>query len=148
VLLSILAFAAVGHFLPTEKIGMSLEIGMPFVLKVLFVMLPLAALLAALQTLVSAFAKSYREAQTYLSLLVFVPVIPTMLLTLLPVKVQTWMYALPLMSQQVIITRLLRGEFVSNAGLAICFVCTALAALIFGVITERIYRSERLAISA
>ena len=148
VLLSILAFAAVGHFLPTEKIGMSLEIGMPFVLKVLFVMLPLAALLAALQTLVSAFAKSYREAQTYLSLLVFVPVIPTMLLTLLPVKVKMWMYALPLMGQQVIITRLLRGEFVPGSGLALSFVCSALGALVVGFITERIYRSERLAISA
>ena len=148
VLLSILAFSVVGHFLPTEKIGMTLEIGTPFVLKVLFVMLPLAALLAALQTLVSAFAKSYREAQTYLSLLVFVPVIPTMLLTVLPVKVQAWMYALPLMGQQVIITRLLRGEFVATSGLAISFVCTALTALVVGVITERIYRSERLAISA
>jgi sodium transport system permease protein len=148
VLLSIVAFAAVGHFLPTEKIGMSLEIGVRFVAKVLFVMLPLAAMLAALQTLVAAFAKSYREAQTYLSLLVFVPVIPTMLLTLLPVKVQMWMYALPLMGQQVIITRLLRGEFVPNAGLALCFVCTAAAALIVGAITARVYRSERLAISA
>src|SRR3569623_2117702 len=35
VLLSIVAFAAVGHFLPTEKIGMSLEIGVRFVAKVL-----------------------------------------------------------------------------------------------------------------
>lgn len=148
VLLSIVAFAAVGHFLPTEKIGMSLEIGLRFVAKVLFVMLPLAAMLAALQTLVAAFAKSYREAQTYLSLLVFVPVIPTMLLTLLPVKVQMWMYALPLMGQQVIITRLLRGEFVPNAGLALCFFSTAVAALLVGAITARVYRSERLAISA
>jgi len=148
VLLSIVAFAAVGHFLPTEKIGMSLEIGVRFVAKVLFVMLPLAAMLAALQTLVAAFAKSYREAQTYLSLLVFVPVIPTMLLTLLPVKVQMWMYALPLMGQQVIITRLLRGEFVPNGGLALCFFSTAVAALLVGAITARVYRSERLAISA
>src|SRR5262249_43433290 len=41
-LLSTLAFAAVGQFLPTEKIGMSLEIGPRFVACVLFVMLPLA----------------------------------------------------------------------------------------------------------
>jgi sodium transport system permease protein len=148
VLLSILAFSAVGHLMPTEKIGMSLEIGLRFVVKVLLAMLPLAALLAAMQTLVAAFAKSYREAQTYLSLLVLLPAIPTMLLTMLPVKVQTWMYALPLMSQQLIIARLLRGDAVPNAGLALSFVCTALAALIVGAITARVYRSERLAISA
>jgi sodium transport system permease protein len=148
VMLSILAFAVVARFLPTEKIGMTLEFGARFVVCTLLVMLPLAALLAALQTLVAAFAKSYREAQTYLSLLMFVPVIPTLMLSLMPVKVQMWMYATPLMSQQVIITRLMRGDPVPDSGLAICFACTAVAALLAGAVTERIYRSERLAISS
>jgi len=114
----------------------------------LFAMLPLAVLLAALQTLVAAFAKSYREAQTYVSLLMFVPVIPTLLLSILPLKTQPWMYAVPLMSQQVVITRLLRGDLVPAPGLLASFACTALAALLACVVTARIYRSERLAISA
>jgi len=148
VLLSILAFAVVGHFLPTDKIGMSMELGPRFIACTLFVMLPLAGLLAGLQTMVAAFAKSYREAQTYLSLLMFVPVIPTMMLSLTPVKAQMWMYALPLMGQQVIITRLMRGDHVPDSGLALSFVCTALAALLVSIVTARIYRSEKLAISA
>ena len=148
VLLSILAFAVVGHLMPTEKIGMSLEIGTRFVVCTLFVMLPLAALLASLQTLVAGFAKSYREAQTYVSLLMFVPVIPTMMLSFLPFKAQFWMYAVPLMSQQVVITRLMRGDFVPMSGLSASFACTALAAFVAIAITAKIYRSERLAISA
>jgi sodium transport system permease protein len=148
VLLSIIAFAVVGQFLPTEKIGMTLAIGAPFVAHTIFVMLPLVLLLATLQTLVAAFAKSYREAQTYLSLLMFVPVIPTMMLSLMPFKTLFWMYAVPLMSQQIIITRLLRGDAVPTAGLAMCFVCTALAALLVYVLALRVYHSERLAISA
>jgi sodium transport system permease protein len=148
VLLSILAFTFVGQFLPTEKIGMSLELGPRFILCTLFVMLPLAALLAGMQTLVAAFAKSYREAQTYLSLLMFVPVIPTMMLSLTPVKAQMWMYATPLMGQQVIITRLMRGDVVPDSGLLLSFLCTAVAALLVSAVTVRIYRSERLAISA
>ena len=111
-------------------------------------MLPLTALLATLQTLVAAFAKSYREAQTYVSLLMFVPVIPTLLLTVMPIKAQLWMYAVPLMSQQVIITRLMRGNAVPASALAICFISTALATLVVYAITAWIYRSERLAISA
>jgi sodium transport system permease protein len=114
----------------------------------LFVMLPLAALLASLQTLVAAFAKSYREAQTYVSLLMFVPVIPTLMLSVMPFKTQFWMYTVPLMGQQVVITRLLRGDFVPASALGASFVCTALAALIAVAITAKIYRSERLAISA
>jgi len=148
VLLSIIAFAVVGQFLPTEKIGMTLTIGVPFVARTIFVMLPLAALLATLQTLVAGFAKSYREAQTYVSLLMFVPVIPTMMLSLMPFKTLYWMYAVPLMGQQIIITRLLRGDFIPPSALALCFAATATAALLVYALALRVYHSERLAISA
>ena len=146
-LLSIFAFSTAGQFLPVDKLGMSLEIGPRFAALTLLVMLPLAFLLATLQTLAAAFAKSFREAQTYLSLLMFVPVIPTLLLSLFPLKTQTWMYAVPLMGQQVAITRLLRGDAVAPLQLALCLVCTALAALVTYLVTAQVYRSERLAIS-
>ena len=146
-LLSIIAFSIAGQFLPTEKLGMSLEIGPRFALLTLFVMLPLVFVLATLQTLAAAFAKSYREAQTYLSLLMFVPVIPTVMLSLFPIKAQTWMYAVPLMGQQVVIMRLLRGDPVASFQLALCFCCSALAALIVYLVTAQIYQSERLAVS-
>ena len=148
VALSIVAFAVVGQFLPTEKIGMSLTLGPRFIVATVFVMLPLAALLGALQTLVAAFAKSYREAQTYLSLLMLVPIIPTLLLSILPIKTQLWMYAVPLIGQQVTILRLMRGDPVSDMALLICFVCTSIAAFVVCAVTARIYYSERLAISA
>ncbi|MCE5234206.1 MAG: ABC transporter permease [Mizugakiibacter sp.] len=148
VLLSILAFAAAGHFLPTEKIGMALQIGLRFTATTLLAMLPLVALMAALQTLVAAFAKSHREAQTYLSLLMFVPALPSILLSILPLKAQLWMYAVPVVGQTLAITRLLRGDAVAAAELAACVAGSAVAAALAIVVTARIYRSERLAISA
>jgi sodium transport system permease protein len=114
----------------------------------MLVMLPLVALIATLQTLAAAFAKSFREAQTYLSLLMFVPAVPTMLLSLFPIKTQTWMYAVPLMGQQVTITRLMRGDVVTMQQLGLCFASTAAAALVIYFVTATIYRGERLAISA
>jgi len=148
VLLGIIAFSVVGRFLPTEKLGMALSIGPHFALTTMLVMLPLVALIATLQTLAAAFAKSFREAQTYLSLLMFVPAVPTMLLSLFPIKTQTWMYAVPLMGQQVTITRLMRGDVVTMQQLGLCFACTAAAALVIYFVTATIYRGERLAISA
>ena len=147
VLLGIVAFSIVGRFLPTEKLGMSLEIGLRFGSTVLLVMLPLVVLIATLQTLAAAFAKSFREAQTYLSLLMFVPAVPTMLLSLFPVKTESWMYAIPLMGQQITITRLMRGDAVTIGEIGLCFAATALAALVVYAITAAIYRGERLAIS-
>ena len=148
VLLSIIAFSVVGRFMPTEKLGMSLEIGTHFALLTMLAMLPLVVLISTLQTLAAAFAKSFREAQTYLSLLMFVPAVPTMMLSLFPVKTQVWMYAVPLMGQQITITRLMRGEFVTAQQLGLCFACTAAAALVIYLVTAQIYRGERLAISA
>jgi sodium transport system permease protein len=147
VLLGIIAFSFVGRFLPTEKVGMSLDIGFHFGWTVLLVMLPLVVLIATLQTLAAAFAKSFREAQTYLSLLMFVPAVPTMMLSLFPVKTETWMYAVPLMGQQITITRLMRGDDVAPFELGICFACTAAAALVIYLLTVMVYRGERLAIS-
>ncbi|MDA3912741.1 ABC transporter permease, partial [Oleiagrimonas sp.] len=76
-LLSVVAFGLAGHLVPTEKLGMALDLGPTFAVTVLVLMLPLVALLSVLQTLVAAFAKSYREAQTYLSILMIVPVLPS-----------------------------------------------------------------------
>jgi len=146
-LLSIIAFSVAGQFMPTEKLGMSLSIGPRFAVLTLVTMLPLVFLIASLQTLAAAFAKTFREAQTYLSLLMFVPAVPTMLMSIFPFKVETWMYAVPLVGQQVTITRLMRGEAVSSAEIALCFVSTAIAAVIVYLITARIYKGERLAIS-
>ena len=63
-LLSVAAFATAPWFIPTDKLGIALDLGFRFGAQVVLLMLPLILLLAALQSLVSAFAKSYREAQT------------------------------------------------------------------------------------
>lgn len=141
------AFIVAGHLIPTEKLGMELGLGLVFALEVLVLMLPLVLLVAALQTLVAAFSKSYREAQTYLGILMLVPVLPSILLSVMPVKTAGWMYAVPLLSQQVGITELLLGGSVTAAQFALCLVCGFAAAAIMLVITARIYGSERLAIS-
>ncbi|MDQ2971680.1 MAG: ABC transporter permease [Rhodanobacteraceae bacterium] len=148
VLLSIIAFAQVGHFLPADKLGMVLDLGARFTITVLVAMLPLVLLLAAAQTLVAAFARTYREAQTYLTLLTFLPAIPSILLSILPFKAKLWMYAIPVVGQQTVILRLMRGETVAGTPLAVCVVCTTIAALVVCAITARVYQSERLAISA
>jgi sodium transport system permease protein len=147
-LTTLLAFAVVGRFIPTEKIGMELSLGIHFAAFVLLLMLPLVLLMAVLQSMVAAFAKSYREAQTYLSLLMLVPLIPSALLSFMPVKAQAWMYSVPLLSQNLGIMQLLRGDEVTGQQILLSLVGTLAAALIAMFATMQLYRSERLAISA
>jgi sodium transport system permease protein len=147
-LICVMAFTVAGRFIPTEKLGMDLGLGPLFALEVVVLMLPLVLLIAALQTLVAAFAKSYREAQTYLGILMVVPALPSVLLSVTPVKTVAWMYAVPLLSQQVGITELLTGGSLRAFQVLTCLLCGfAIAALMLAV-TARVYGSERLAISA
>jgi sodium transport system permease protein len=146
-LMTLLAFAVVGQFIPAEKIGMELDLGVHFAAYVLLLMLPLVLLLAALQSMVAAFAKSYREAQTYISLLMLVPLIPSALLSFMPIKAQAWMYAVPLLGQNLGIMQLLRGDGVSAEQLGLCLAGSFAAALLALLATVQLYRSERLAIS-
>ncbi len=147
-LITLVAFALVGRFIPAAKLGMELDLGVHFAANVLLLMLPLVLLLAALQSMVAAFAKSYREAQTYLSLLMLVPLIPSLVLAVMPIKALPWMYAVPLLGQNLGIMQLLRGDGVSLAQLGACIAGSLAAAVVAVLVTARLYRSERLAISA
>ena len=146
-LITLVAFAVVGQFIPAEKIGMELDLGVHFASHVLLLMLPILLLLAALQSLVAAFAKSYREAQTYLSLLMLVPAIPSLVLAILPIKAEPWMYAVPLLGQNLGIMQLLRGDGMEPMQVVSCLAGSLLAALLAVLVTMQLYRSERLAIS-
>ncbi len=147
-LITLLAFAVVGRFIPAAKIGMELDLGLHFATHVVLLMLPLVLLLAALQSMVAAFAKSYREAQTYISLLMLVPLIPSAALSFLPIRAQPWMYAVPLLGQNLGIMQLLRGDGVSGVQLGWCLAGSTLAALLAVLVTVQLYRSEKLAISS
>ena len=146
--LGLLAFAASGKFLPAEKLAMTLELGPRFALLTLLVMSPLVLLASALQTLIAAFAKSYREAQTYLSVLMLLPMLPTLFLGLVPLKAKLWMMVIPLLGQHMLITKLVRGETVSINEVALCIVCGYAIAFVICSLAARVYSSERLAISA
>lgn len=146
--LTVVAFVIAGGFLPTAKLGMTFDLGAGFVADAILLELPLITLFAVLETLVAAFAKSYREAQTYLGFLMIVPVIPSALMAVFPVKPAHWMYAVPLLGQQLGISDLLGGKPVAGSDIGLALVCGFAAAAVLGVITGWVYRSERLAISA
>jgi len=146
-ILGLLAFLAAGHFMPTDDLGMGIAIGLPFVLTILPVMVPLVLLIAIAQIWVASYAKSFREAQTYLSLAQLVPLVPSIILMAVPMRPQLWMAAIPLFGQQVTMLRLLRGESVNPLAIGIGAAFTLAAAALIFQVTLRLFQSERVAIS-
>ena len=109
---------------------------------------PLAVLAAAVQTGVAAFSKSYREAQTYVTLLVFLPAIPSIVLAINPIKAEDWMYGVPLLSQQLLIDHVVRGEAIGVVQPLMSIAATLLAGALAAAWTTRLYHRESLAVSA
>ena len=111
------------------------------------VVLPVVLFGSALLTLLAAFAKSYREAQSYLSLVFLLPMIPTMLLMVNPVKTKLWMLAVPFLGQNQMIMKVLRGEGTTAVEWAVVLGAGLVLAAVFWGITARLYHREQLAIS-
>lgn len=146
--LTLAAIVVAFPWMPTDQIGMKIDLGIVSALKMFAVLVPIALFGAALLTLISAFAKSYKEAQSYTSLLLLLPMIPTMVLLVNPVKTEAWMLAVPFLGQNQMIMKLVRGETVGLVEWAIAIGAgLALAGLVWAM-AARLYQREQLAISA
>jgi sodium transport system permease protein len=119
VLITLVMFRVVFAVVPTEHADMSVDVPWPALLRLLLVVLPVVLLGATVLTALAAFARSHREAQGYLPLLMFLPMLPTLYLMVSPVKTQPWMLAVPFLGQNQMILRILRGEPVSAADWAV-----------------------------
>lgn len=121
-----------------------LALGTGDALRILALLIPLALFAPALQMLIALFARSFKEAQTYLSLLMFVPTIPGFLFAFQRVDTEPWMHTVPVLAQQVLIGDLLRGKGIDPAMQAVAAVATLAAMSICLFVTARLLRHERI----
>src|SRR5690606_9496459 len=91
--ISVFGFMIFLRLIPLGPLGFTLKLDFASACLALVVIAPLALLAAAAQTLVAAFSKSFREAQTWLSMLMIVPALPALVMAINPIKPVAWMYA-------------------------------------------------------
>jgi len=142
--LTVSAFAIVLRFVGLERFGMSADFGPRVAALVVLACLPLVPLGAALMTLVAAFTRSYREAQTYVGLVLLVPTLPLVFAGVLGLQPRAALMAIPSLSQHFIILSLIRMQPLPAAYIALS-VCSTLALgalLVFAA--GRLYRREAL----
>jgi sodium transport system permease protein len=142
--LVVTAFALVLRFVGLERFGMSVNFGPLVALEVILLCLPLVPLGAALMTIVAAFTRSYREAQTYLGLVLIIPTLPLVFAGALGVRPTVTFMAVPSLSQHFLITSLLRDEPLSTAYLALSISVTLAVGGLLTLIAGRLYDREAL----
>jgi sodium transport system permease protein len=145
--LTLVSFRIVLPYLPVGAFGMDLTLGLHTLAKILLVISPVAILAAALLTLLASFAKTYREAQSYMGLVILIPMIPSLIFMANPVKAEAWMMMVPLFSQNILIGEIIRDESVALAWYAVSVASTLVIGLVLAVVAATLYNRPRLIFS-
>ncbi|NUS61201.1 MAG: ABC transporter permease [Lysobacter sp.] len=145
-LLTLIAFKIGAAFSP--GIGRNMDVSMPAIGKMLVILLPMLFIGTSLLTFIAAGAKSVKEAQSYMSVLMLLPMIPTIALMVSPVKNQLWMFMVPFLAQNQMLLKVVRGEGIEPMQWIVYLVAGFGLALVLWFAATRRYHQERLAISA
>lgn len=129
---------------PLESLGMRFQLDAGDVGALLAAVIPLAFLASGLQVLVASFARSYKEAQTYVSFLIFVPMLPAFVMMFSPIDPQPWLAMIPLLGQHLLITEAMRGETGSLLVSLGAGVTVTLSGLACVAVTTRLFQREKI----
>lgn len=145
-ILFLASLAVAVPFVPLHKIGMSLEISLGASVGIFLVALPLIFFAASLLTVVASFAKSYKEAQTYLTIVILVPTMPLIIAQLLGVEASTSLMLVPSLSQSTLISALIIGEPVEWLHLVVSAITTGTLGAGLAWLAISLYRRESILI--
>jgi sodium transport system permease protein len=134
---------AILSWLPLEEIGMSWRVTSMDLALVCLVSVPLSLFAAALQIAIAMNAKSFKEAQSMLSFITLVPMIPGVAVSMLELKTATWMYVVPMLSNQTLLKEIAKGESMSALPFVLTFASSAIAALAAVLFAAWRMKSER-----
>jgi sodium transport system permease protein len=145
--LTLLAFRFALPHMPTGRLGVDLSLTATAVGGILMVVGPVAILAAALLTLLATYAKSFREAQSYMGLVILIPMIPSILFMANPIKPETWMMFIPMFSQNLLIGEFVRGETVPLEWMALSMGGTLVLGLLLGLFATTLFNRPRVVFS-
>jgi len=142
--LSLVAFVYAMGFLPVADMDMALNLDFRVAGIAFLLVSPVALMAAGLLIILASFAKSYREAQSYMGLVILIPMIPSFWILIDPTRTETWMTLIPLLSQNVLILELVRGEPLNAMWLMFSIGSTLLLALVLALVAATLYNRPKL----
>lgn len=134
VLFSMVLMVNVLRRVPWHELGIRFRVSDADLMSLLALILPLALFLSAVVMFASTFARSFKEAQGYIGVLILLPMLPGVLATLYPFSNRPWLAPIPIVGQYALAADVLGGKtpaagFYVLAGVAVMACALALVAL-------------------
>jgi len=130
-------------WLPLEELGLSWRLSWMDLMMVCLASASLSLFAAALEIALSINARSFKEAQTLVSLTMIVPLVPVIVVPMLNLTTSWWMYMVPVLNNQTLMRELAKGQSIGLLPFAQTFCSSLLLAMLCVWYTERRMKSER-----
>lgn len=127
--------------------GMVIDVSTRTIGMLLLVLLPMVFIGTSLLTFLAASAKSMKEAQSHMTWLMLLPMIPSIALMVNPVKQQLWQYVVPFLAQNQMILKIARGDVIPLQTWGLYLAASFGLAGVLWLAAVRRYHQEQLAIS-
>ena len=143
-ILSLISFFFALKFMPLQELGMTPNFGPKVVVAAFFVLAPFILLGASVMTLVASFTKSYKEAQTWLSVVLLAPTLPILIVSLLTLRPRLEFMFVPSLSQHLLLIDMVKNEPVNVLHVVISVTSTLVLGGLLTWLCARLYRREGL----
>ncbi|MCC6587450.1 MAG: ABC transporter permease [Bryobacterales bacterium] len=141
-LLTLVIVSTVVFRLPLQDLGVRFRFGVPEALLLMAAALPMSLVAPALQMYLSTFARSFKEAQGYVSYLMLLVTMPVVLHTFYPITGRTWTLAVPVIGQFALALDVISGKTPSPAALLAGLATAIATAAICLHLTRRLFERE------
>ncbi|MFL0810854.1 MAG: ABC transporter permease [Agarilytica sp.] len=95
---------------PLAQLGLRLDMGIGKYLTIVFLLMPVIVFATALQLFISLLARSFKDAQTYNSIIIMLPMIPGLYLTFNSGNAELWQMFVPLLGPTALIVDVIAGD--------------------------------------
>jgi len=122
------------------KEGMEMHIGIGAALSVFIMAIPLAVLFSSVQLMIASFAKTYKEAQTYLVPLIFIVIVPA-IAAMAPIDLTAKLALVPILNVSLLCKELVIGTY-HWTFIAIIFTSTCAYAAVALFLAVKMFQRE------
>jgi len=129
--------------IPWHDLGIRFRVTDGELFSLLLLIVPLTLLLAAVVLFASTFARSFKEAQGYMGMLMLVPMLPGMLATVYPLSRRPWLAPVPILGQYALASDVLGGQPPGVAGYLVAGAVAVACAIGLVALTARAMTRER-----
>jgi sodium transport system permease protein len=130
-------------WLPLEEIGMAWSLTWGGLAMICLATVPLSLFAGGVQVALAMNSKSFKEAQSLLSFIILVPMIPGIAVSMMELKTATWMYLVPMLSNQTLLREMAKGVDLGLLPFVLTFFSAAVPAVAAVAFASWRMKSER-----